>query len=512
MSEKLKTEKVIKNTFWATFGYIVYAFAGFVSRSIFVNQLGDTITGVATLFSSILNLLSMTELGFGTAISVHLYKPISENDNEKISALINLYRKAYMVVAASVFVLGMIILPFLNVFVKTTENIPDLKLYFFLYILKSVASYCYAYKSVLLTVSQESFYASNITNFMLTVVTIAQTIILHYFANFTMYLVVAILGVLITNISISAVVDRKYPYLKKFEDARVSKEEKKDIFAFIKASSVDKISGSVKTATDNMIISGFINVAVTGIVGNYNMIVTTAYIFLNLFFNNVSPAVGNLCVTENKEAQYNTLMDLEYVTFWLYGFVSVGMFCTITPFVTEIWLKKPDMVLQPFTLLLIVFNFFITGTCLPSEIYFSVNGLIKKFPFINVINVILNLILSIGLVYIYDVNGVYIGTVLSYVLTNLTLTHYIVFKYHFDNKRSRYFKLYFKCMIIVAAAWFISYATCKMIITVGIVGLLIKMLLCTVIFNFVFLISTFRSREFKSIIGLVKKILNNHKI
>ena len=94
-NESLRSEKLIKNTFWATFGYIIYAIIGFISRSIFVNQLGDTITGVATLFSSILSLLSMAELGFGTAISIHLYKPVAENDHKKVAALINLYRKTY---------------------------------------------------------------------------------------------------------------------------------------------------------------------------------------------------------------------------------------------------------------------------------------------------------------------------------------------------------------------------------------------------------------------------------
>lgn len=510
MSEKpLRSEKLIKNTFWATFGYIIYAVIGFVSRSIFVNQLGDTITGVATLFSSILSLLSMAELGFGTAISIHLYKPVAENDHKNVAALINLYRKTYTVIAFVVFGIGMLLLPFLNIIVKSDGDIANLRLYYVLYILKSVMSYCYAYKSVLLTVNQETHYKSNISNAILIAVTLGQTLILHFTASFIGYLIIGIFGTLVTNILVSVKADKLYPYLNEYKSEKASDQEKKSIYSFIKATAVDRISTSIKSATDNMIISGVINIAVTGIVGNYNMIISTAYTFLGFFFNNATPAVGNMVATADKDSQYNTFLDFEYITFWLYGFVSVGMLCTLTPFVRDIWIRKPGMVLSPITLFLIVFNFFITGTCIPASIFFSVKGLIKKMPFINVVNVILNLILSMRLVRIYDIDGVYIGTVISFALTNLTLTHYFVLKYHFEGKYKRYLLLYFKCLAIVAFCRAICVFCCNKITFAGFIGLAVKVILCSFMFNVVFFLLTFRSREFLSIyrliINLIKK-------
>ena len=508
-NESLRSEKLIKNTFWATFGYIIYALIGFVSRSIFVNQLGDTITGVATLFSSILSLLSMAELGFGTAISIHLYKPVAENDHKKVAALINLYRKTYTVIAFVVLAIGMLLLPFLNIIVKSDGDIANLRLYYVLYILKSVVSYCYAYKSVLITVSQESHFTANISNMILVLVTLGQTLILHFKASFIGYLIIGIFGTLVTNILVSAKADKLYPYLNEFRAENVSDEEKQSIYSFIKATAVDRISISIKSATDNMIISGVVNIAVTGIVGNYNMIISTAYTFLGFFFNNATPAVGNMVATADKDSQYNTFLDFEYITFWLYGFVSVGMLCTLTPFVRDIWIRKPGMVLSPITLFLIVFNFFFTGTCIPASIFFSVKGLIKKMPLINAITVILNLIFSLWLVGIYDVNGVYMGTILSFMMTNLTLTHYYVLKYHFDGRYGKYLALYAKCLAIVAVCRVACVCRCNKIAITGFIGIIAKVIFCSMVYNIMFFTATFRSREFISIFTLIKNILKS---
>jgi len=506
-NEAIRSKKLIKNTFWATFGYIMYAVAGFVSRSIFVSQLGDVITGVATLFSSIMNLISMAELGFSSAISIHLYKPVAAKDEERICALLNLYRRAYKLIALCVLGIGLALLPVLQYFVKSDQDISNLKLYFALYVLKSVASYCYAYKSVLFTVNQESYYNSTVTNFVLVFVTVLQAAILHYKADFIAYLVVGILGTLVSNIWISLKANKRYPYIMKYKDAAVSPEEKKSIFAFIKATAIDRVASAVKTATDNMIISGVVNVAVTGIVGNYNMIISTVNTFLGFFFNNASPAVGNMVATVDKESQYRTFLDLEYVTFWLYGFLSTGMLCTLTPFVRDIWIRNSEMLLRPGTLFLIVFSFFLSGTTWPASIFFTVNGLIRKMPFINMINVLVNLVLSLWLVVLFDVDGVYLGTILSFAVTYLPLAYYYVLRYHFDGRYMPCIKAYCYYFLVTVVGAVFCWALCYEIPWNGLLGIMCRIVACTVVFNGVFLAASFRTREFHSILNLIKGIL-----
>lgn len=503
----LRSEKLLKNTVWATIGYLGYAIAGFVSRSIFVSQLGEELTGVSTLFSSILNLLSMAELGFHNAIAIHLYKPVAEGDKRKISALLNLYKKAYRVIAAAVFAMGMALIPFIHLFAKTESVIVHLRWYFFLYVLKTALSYCYAYKGTLISVHQENYRKANITNLLLIITTVAQTVALYYTANFTLYLVIAVLGVLVTNLLIHREAGKLYPYLEEYKEEKVSPEEKKSIFAYIKAASLNKISLSVKTATDNMITSAFVSVVATGIVGNYVMITGTVEKFLGFFFWNCSPAVGNMVETTDKDSQYNTFLDLEYIAFWIYGFLSAGMLCVLTPFVRDLWIRKPDMVLGTSTLLLLILNFFLTGTNFPATIFFEVRGLIKKMPYINVLNLAVNLVVSLLLVRWLDVDGVYIGTVLSLALTTLPLTHYLVLRHHFDGRYWPYIRLYLYYLAVTAVGSAACVALCSQIGWTGLLGIAAKIASCTVVYNAIFLLASCRTREFRSIFNLVKKIL-----
>lgn len=502
-----RSEKIAKNMFWATVGHMAYAVAGFVSRSVFVSQLGDAITGVATLFSSILVLLSMAELGFGSAAAIHLYKPVAEQDEKRICALINLYRRAYLGIGMSVLGIGLALMPFLHNFIKTDYTIDNLRLYFFLYLLKSAASYLFAYKSILISVNQESFYKANITNIVLVLVTILQAGVLYYTSSFITYLVIGIMGTIVTNLWVSLKADQLYPYLKRYKTEVVSEEEKRSIFSFIRATAVDRIAVSVKTATDNVIISSVVNVAVTGIAGNYNMILSTVTTFLGFFYNNVSPAVGNMISTTDKKAQFNTFLDLEYLSFWLYGFLSTGMMCVLTPFVRDLWIRHPEMILPQSTLFWILLNFFLTGTAATPTIYFSATGMIKRMPFINVFTVIINLIASMVLVMNFDVSGVYMGTVASMVLANLPLTIYYTIRYYFEGRFKPFLTLYSYCTFVTILCAVPSIWICNQIIQRGFIGIVLKIIVCTVVYNIVFVFATIKMREFSSIYTLLKNMI-----
>ena len=315
------------------------------------------------------------------------------------------------------------------------------------------------------------------------------------------------MGTVVTNLLIHRMAGKLYPFLNRYREEQVSAQERRDIFAFIKAESVNKIAFSVKSATDNMIVSAFVDVVMTGIVGNYVMVTGTVEKLLGFFFWNCSPAVGNLAATTDKDSQYNTFMELEYLAFWIYGFLTAGMLCVLTPFVRDIWIRQEGMVLGSSTLVLLLLNFFLTGTNFPATIFFGVRGLIRKMPYLNLLNLLVNLVVSLGLVKWLGVNGVYIGTVVSLALTTLPLTHYLVLRYHFDGKYLPYLKLYLYYFVVTFAGCVACSAACSQIGWTGLLGVGAKIIACTVVYNGIFLLSSFQTREFHSIFALVKKIL-----
>lgn len=510
-NNELRSEKLLKNALWSTVGYLAYALLGFISRSIFVNQLGDAITGISTLFSNILSMLSMAELGVSGAISMHLYKPLAEGDQRKVAALMNLYRNAYKLISVTIFLMGMAILPFVHLLIKNDAAIPYVKWYFFWYVLRTALSYCYAYKGTLIAACQEEYRRTNIINLLLILTTIAQILVLYFTASFTLYLVTATLGTLITNLLIQREGEKLYPYLETYKSERVTPEERKNIFSYIKAAFVNKISLSVKTATDSMITSAFVNVVITGIVGNYVMVIGTVEKLLGFFFWNCSPAVGNLTATTDKRSQYTTFLDLEYLAFWIYGFLSAGMLCVLTPFVRDIWIRQEDMVLGGSTLFLLILNFFLIGTNFPATIFFEVLGLIQKMPYLNLLNVAINLVVSLSLVPFLGVNGVYIGTVLSLALTTLPLTQYLVLRHHFDGAFRPYLWLYVRLFVLNILATGGCMYVCSHILMTGLAGLVVKILLCTVLYNGIFLLFTCRTQQFQSLFTLLIRIVKRSK-
>lgn len=506
-NQELRSEKLFKNAAYAIAGYLAYALLGFVSRGIFVNRLGETLTGVATLFCSILSLLSVAELGFSSAIAIHLYKPLAAGDRRRVAALMNLYRKAYWLIAISVFTLGMAILPFVHLLIKSDSAVPHAKWYFFLYVLQTTFSYCFSYKGALIAACQEEYRRTNITNLMLILTTLAQILLLLFTSSLTPYLIAAALGTLITNLLIHRKAKKLYPYLDTYKEEKVTKEERQSIFAYIRAASIDRISLSVKSATDNMITSSFVNVVMTGIVGNYVMVTGTVEKLLGFFFWNCSPAVGNLTATTDKETQYGTFLDLEYLAFWIYGFLGTGMLCVLTPFVRDIWIRQDIMVLPFSTLFLLILNFFLIGVNFPATIFFEVLGLIQKMPYMNLLNVLINLVVSLGLVPFLGVNGVYIGTVLSLILTTFPLTQYLVLHHHFDGKYKPYLSLSARLLLLTICTAAACIVLCNRISLTGLAGIAVKILLCTVAYNGIFLLATLRTPQFHSLFTLLMRIL-----
>ena len=132
-----RVHKSIKNVSFGLLTQVVQMLLGFVSRTVFIRYLAVEYLGVNALFSSILTLLSLAELGITSAILYALYKPLAENNEEQIAVLMNFFRKVYLKIALAVAILGLLIFPFLQSIVKNPPKAlaDDLTLIYFLFLL-----------------------------------------------------------------------------------------------------------------------------------------------------------------------------------------------------------------------------------------------------------------------------------------------------------------------------------------------------------------------------------------
>ena len=117
----------------------------FGTRKIFIVAFGENYLGISGLYSNILSVLSLAELGVGSAILYCLYKPVAENDYAHINALINYYKKLYRIIGLAVAAIGLLVVPFLNYLVNIEADIGNITLYYLLYLANIVASYFLVY-------------------------------------------------------------------------------------------------------------------------------------------------------------------------------------------------------------------------------------------------------------------------------------------------------------------------------------------------------------------------------
>lgn len=495
-----------KNIFFGYISSIISVLLGFVSRTVFINILSITYLGVNGLFTNVLGVLSFAELGIGTAINYSLYKPVAENDIEKIKSLMNFYKNAYRIIALIVTIVGLVIYPFLNYIVKEPGNIGNIKTYYLIFLFNTVISYFVSYKFSLVNAEQKSYIFSNITTVTSLVTMIIQIFALLLFKSFLVFLIVgAVIGV-IQRIFVSIYLNKKYPYLLDKDKRKLTKEEllpiKKNVVALI----WHKIGETSVYQTSNIIISTFINVTMVGIISNYNLLITSISGFITIIFNSATASFGNLISTEDTSRQYYIFKVYRFLAFWLYGFSSIAFYILLSPFIT-LWIGSKYLI-SDFTLILIILNFYMTGHRICVNNVKSAGGVFEQDKYVGLIQGIVNIGVSIIMVKIIGLPGVFVGTLVQGLISTI-VKPIVVYKYMFEIKSNEYFISGIKYFIAVTFALLICWAIKIFIFyNISFLNFLILMIVVTIIPNslfFIFFRKTSEFEYFKTII--VKKLL-----
>ena len=417
-------------------------------RTVFIYTLSQEYLGVNGLFSNILTLLSLADLGFGLALPYSLYKPLKEKNNVQIRAIMSFYSRVYLIVGAVVLIIGLSISPFLNYFVKGGEGIPNLHLIYSLFVINSAASYLFIYKRTLITADQKDYLVTSIDAFMQFAIAGCQIVILFLFHNYIGYLLVQIVGTICTNLLISQRCDKIFPFLKDKSEIKLSRNEigrtGKDIYALM----LYKIASAVETGTDNIIVSTFVGIVAVGTLSNYTLIIQSVQQILQIMFSSMTASIGNLIVSESKDHTYKVYRALNFVSFWFYGVVAVCMLVLIQPFISSVWLNNEFLIDCKVSAMLII-NFYICGTQNMNSSFRNAYGLFWQARYRPVLMVIVNIVSSIVLVKTIGLVGVFIGTALSRILTVGLMDPYVVHKYGLKQNVRQYhidYVLYFACM------------------------------------------------------------------
>lgn len=509
--EKSRTEYTVRNFKIGVISQVVNIVLSFVVRTIFVKNLQESYLGVNGLFTNILTILSFAELGIGSAIIYSMYKPIADNDQEKIKTLMNLYKVSYRIIGIFIAVCGVALIPFLDVFIKNKPDIPEsLVLIYLLFLSNTVLSYFWSYKkSIIIAVQKE--YIINIYKILFYVIkSFLQILVLILWKNFILYLIVQLVCTFLENVCTSIQANRMFSYLKDKNVKKINESDKNKIFKNVRALTVYKFGSVILNATDNIIISAIVGITAVGILSNYNLIVTSLVAIISTALSGLTASIGNLNVTSTKENKEQIFYELFFILTWIYGFCSIGLIVLLSPFI-ELWIGS-EYVMPFMSVLALVLHFYVNGVQFAGYTYRTTTGLFEKGKIAPIVAAILNIVLSLVLGRYMGVAGILFATSISRLLTTTWIDPYLVHKYQFKTSVIKFYRRYVINFIIVVVNCLACYVVTSMISNT-VFGFILKVFILLLMANIIFLIAFYHSKEFKSVFLKIKNLfLNRFKI
>ncbi len=501
-----RTGNSIKNSTATFIGRILSVMMEFVLRTVLIRFLGINYGGISTLFTDVLQVLSLVELGLGGAIIYALYKPLAENDNRTISALMAFYRKAYNTIAIVIFVLGLCLVPALDYIVKDIPDVKeDIRLIFMLYIMASASSYLVIYKETLIKASQMSRVVVMIETIVKVVFMAIETLMLLIFHQYIAYLVLRIVSTLVRNVLISREVKKRFPDVDFKSKERLLPEQRKRLSKDIGALALYKVSGVVLNGTDSIIISAFLGTGIVGVIGQYRMISSFICSLSNNIWVSVLPSVGNLAVVKDPDKQYRVFSNIIFGAFMFGTFCSVCVFILINPAVA-IWVGEKNIVSMD-VVAAIAFNVYLLLTALPFQTFRDANGLFVQGKFRPVLMAVINIGLSLLLVKRFGLFGVLFATPFARLVTQSWFDPYIVFKHVFHRKPGAFYIEYLKQIIVTVICALVSWLIVSRItISNLILTLIVDMIICIPVTAVIYYIIYRNNPDFIRTIKNSKKI------
>lgn len=490
------------------FGVILKAYqilVPFLMRTAMIYLMGVQYLGLNSLFTSVLQVLNLAELGVGSAMVYSMYKPIAEDDDTTICALMKLYRTYYRVIGLVIAVVGCALTPFIPHLIKS--DVPAGINVYMLYLLNlgaTVLSYwLFAYKNSILQAHQRVDVVSKVTLVTSTIQYGLQLFVLWAFHNYYFYVIVMLATQALTNIVAAICADKLYPQFK--PRGKVDKIQVQRINQRIKDLFTSKIGGIIYDSADTIVISAFLGLTVLAVYQNYFYILNSITGLIAVVFQACMAGIGNSIVMESKEKNYQDLNEFTFIITWVSGFCSVCLLCIYQPFM-ELWVGK-DLMLSLSAVVCFVVYFFVRQFNALFNLYKDASGMWHEDRLRPLAAALTNLVLNLILVQFIGIYGILLSTVLAILCVGMPWLLHNLFTVIFEKKHMWHFiGRLAKYTFVVFISCVVTYFICSRFSLGVIPTILVRGVICLIVPNLIYYLAFRRSKEFQQSLQLVDKM------
>ena len=441
---------------------LITPLTSFITRTALIYSLGNVYLGLNGLFTSMLQVLSLAELGFGSAIVFSMYKPIAQKDELTVNALLNLYRKIYRIVGSVIMGVGLLLIPFLPKLIH--GDLPDGLNITVLYLIRladtSISYFLFSYRNCLLDASQRKSRIQRIQSMSKIILCAIQVVLLMLFKNYYIFCIAIPVIQVGQNLAYWVVSKKTFPQYRC--EGNLPKDARKDIMKRVTGLFMFRLSHVLRNSFDSIILSAFLGLEILAIYQNYFLIVTTVVGISSILTDSTLSSIGNSVAMETTEKNYRDFKSFQLLFMWVVGLICVGMSCLYQPFI-RLWVGKHNMLSDGLMLLFVVYFFTerMGNICFQ---YRQARGLWWEDRARPIVDGITNLTLNFFLVQYIGIAGVMLSTIICHIFIDSLWGARILFKHYFTNEKQSHYVL--KLMMFAAStaiACALSFLLCNFI-------------------------------------------------
>lgn len=480
-----RSKNAKRNIFVGIINKIVTILLPFIVRTVTIKSIGVEYLGLNSLFSSILQVLNLTELGFSGAIVYCMYRPIAEGDNKTLCALYNYFKKIYKLIGIIILIFGIILTPFIPYLINGSvpRNV-NIYIVYWIFLLNTVITYwLYAYKSSIPNAMQRTDLVNSVSMITVALMYIGQIVVLLVLENYYLSIILMPISTILNNILLSYVVDRTFPNINCY--GQISKEIKKEIKVKLTGLMINKICQISRNSFDSICVSAFLGLTVTAMYNNYYYIINALIGFTTIIIQSLTAGVGNSVILNSIEKNYADMRKMNFWYMWLGGFMTICLLCLYQPFM-EIWMGNDY--LFPYGVV-VVFSIYFYSLKMGDVrgLYSDANGLWWENRFRAIAESIVNIVLNVFLGYFAGVYGIIVGTLISLLIINFGFGSKIVFKYYFKNgKMKEYFLDHFKYAFVTSIVALCTIFLCNSVFGNEWLILIVRAIICLIVPNMLY--------------------------